>query len=514
MYDIKMPRLSDSMEVGQIVEWKVEEGDEVEQGQVLADIESDKATMELECFHDGTMAEMLYEDGEEAEVGEIIARIAEPDEEVEAGAGGEETAEESEEGTAEETETEEQEEAEEAPEGETEAAEEESPEEGEVEEETAATEREEEEKEAEEEEQPETAEAEEESERVKISPYARKLAEKANVDIEQLEGSGPGGRIIARDIKEAAGEEIREEAPAREKSGTEATAEAEPLARAVAEKYGVDLSSIDGSGVGGRITVDDVLDARSGAGAEEEETKAPQSPEEELPELKLEEGEAEVEEAPFRLRTQARHVIAAKHAVPHFYVTRGADVTELMKHKDELKENFDASVTHVVMLAVLKALSEHPDINRSYDRGRIIKWNDVNLGLAVDTEKGLTVAVLREAQDLGLEDIATRTSSLVEKARSGKLQPEERRHPTFVITNLGMFDVEEFQAILNPPAAVTVAVSSALPTPVVRDGGVEAGTVMKLTLSCDHRIVDGVGAAKFLSTLKDHLETPESLLKG
>ena len=503
MYEIKMPRLSDSMEVGQIVEWKVEEGEEVQQGQNLADIESDKATMELECFHDGTIAKLAYEEGAEVEVGEVIAYIAEPGEEEEAPA--------EEEAETEEKEEEAEPEEEAAPEAEEEAPAEEEPAE---EEEAPAAEAEEEEA-PEEEETPETAE--EEGERVKISPYARKLAEEKGVDYSGIEGSGPDGRIIARDIEEAAGEEVaeeEEEETAEEKPEEEKPA-TEPLAEVLAEKYDVDLSAVSGSGTDGRITVDDVLSARAAAPApEEEEKKAAPSPEEELPELKLEEDEAQVEEAPFRLRTQARHVIATKHAVPHFYVTRGADVTALMERKDDLKENFNASLTHVIMLASVKALAEHPDINRSYDRGRIIDWNDVNLGLAVDTPKGLTVAVLREAQDLDLQEIVDRTAALVEKAREGNLSPEERRHPTFVITNLGMFDVEEFQAILNPPAAVTVAVSSALPTAVVRDGEVEAGTVMKLTLSCDHRIVEGAGAAKFLSTLKELLQDPDSLLGG
>jgi pyruvate dehydrogenase E2 component (dihydrolipoamide acetyltransferase) len=502
MYEIKMPRLSDSMEVGQIVEWKVEEGDEVQQGQNLADIESDKATMELECFHDGTIAKIMYAEGEEVEVGEIIAYLAEPGEEEEAPA--------------------EEEAPEETPEEE--EAEPEEPGEEEPEEEAVETPAEVQEEEAEEEveagAEPEAAG--EEGERVRISPYARKLAEEHDVDYSGIEGSGPDGRIIARDIKEATGGEItdEEESAAEKEAAEEGTekkeeASAEPLAEVLAEQYGVDLSRVTGSGIDGRITADDVLSARGAAeGAETEEKEAAPSPEEELPELKVDEDEAEVEEAPFRLRTQARHVIATKHAVPHFYVTRGADVTDLIGRKDDLKENYDATLTHVIMLASVRALAEHPDINRSYDRGRIIDWNNVNLGLAVNTPKGLTVAVLQKAEELGLQEISDRTSALVEKAREGNLSPEERRHPTFVITNLGMFDVEEFQAILNPPAAVTVAVSSALPTPVVRDGEVEAGTVMKLTLSCDHRIVDGVGAAKFLRTLKDLLEDPESLLDG
>ncbi len=452
MYEVKMPRLSDSMEVGQIIEWKVEEGDEVEQGQNLADVESDKAVMELECFHDGTIADIAYGDGAEVEVGEVIAHIAEPGEQIE--------------GAPEESgEPDEEEEAgqeEEAPE---EKKEEEEKETSGGEEEPEAEREEEVAPEAEEETEPAPAEIAEEQERVKISPYARKLAEQEDVDYAQLEGSGPEGRIIARDIKAEMGEES---------SVSEETTEDEQPA-------GKTKKSADRS-------------------------------DEELFKVELEEGEAEVEDAPFRMKTQARYVTAAKHVVPHFYVTRSVEVSALMERQQELKDEFGASLTHVIMLACAETLAEHPDLNRSYEDGKIIDWNDINLGLAVDTEDGLTVAVLKDAGELRIEDVAERTSALVEKARNNKLSADERKHPTFVITNLGMFDVEEFQAILNPPAAVTVAVSSALPKPVVQDGEVTAGTVMKLTLSCDHRIVEGAAAGRFLSALRSRLEDPDSFL--
>jgi pyruvate dehydrogenase E2 component (dihydrolipoamide acetyltransferase) len=271
----------------------------------------------------------------------------------------------------------------------------------------------------------------------------------------------------------------------------------------------VDLAAVTGSGVGGRVTLDDVLAARRTA---PEKPAAPPSPEEELPELKVSEDEAEVEDAPFRLKTQARRVVSAKHAVPHFYVTAEADVTELLSRKEELKDRYGATVTHLVMLGCLKTLAGHPELNRSYDRGKIFKWKGVHLGLAVDTDRGLTVAVLREAQEMGLQELVDGTGELVEAARGSGLSPEQRRHPTFVVSNLGMFEVEHFQAILNPPAAVTLAVSSALERPVVRDGSLEVGRTMGLTVSCDHRIVDGVTAARFLADLKHLLQEPDRLL--
>ncbi|MFO7957399.1 MAG: 2-oxo acid dehydrogenase subunit E2 [Candidatus Brocadiia bacterium] len=508
MYEVTMPKLSDSMEVGKIIEWKVSEGDEVQEGDVLAEVESDKAVMELECFRNGVVKKLVHGDEEEVPVGEVIAFIAvEGEEEEEAtpeaeeeapGEAEEEVEEEAPEAAAEEAE-EEAKEVEEEPEP---VAEEEAAEEEETVEAPAA---------AEEEAAPEPAERDAEEERVAISPYARKLAEKHGVDYASIEGSGPDGRIVARDIQQAAGAKAEQAPQAEEEEERPAPAgpvNAEPLAAALAVRYGLDLSEVEGSGDKGRVTVEDVVSARSAAAAEQ----APTPPDEEMPELEISEEEADVEEAPFRLKTQARRVIGSQHAIPHFYVTRGVDVTELMSRKDELKEEHGATVTHLVMLACVKTLQEHPEINRSYDRGRVIKWKGINLGLAVDTDQGLTVAVLQDAGDLSLAELVEAAGELVEKARSGKLSAEERRHATFTVTNLGMFDVEHFEPIINPPSSITLAVSSALETGVVRDGELTVGRVMKLTAACDHRIIDGATAAEFLHDLRLLLENPDELL--
>jgi pyruvate dehydrogenase E2 component (dihydrolipoamide acetyltransferase) len=507
MYEVTMPKLSDSMEVGKIIEWKVSEGDQVEEGDVLAEVESDKAVMELECFRNGVVKKLVHGDEEEVPVGEVIAFIAVEGEEqeeavpeAEAEEEAPEEAEEEVEGEAPEAAAEEtEEEIEEEPEP---PAEEEAVEEEEAAETPAAA--------AEEQAAPEPAEKEAEEERVAISPYARKLAEKHGVDYTTIEGSGPDGRIVARDIQRAAGAKAEQapQAEAEKKTAPAGPVNAEPLAAALAVRYGLDLSEVEGSGDKGRVTVEDVVSARSAAAAEQ----APTPPDEEMPELEISEDEADVEEAPFRLKTQARRVIGSQHAIPHFYVTRGVDVTELMNRKDELKEEHGASVTHLVMLACVKTLQEHPEINRSYDRGRVIKWKGINLGLAVDTDQGLTVAVLRDAGDLPLGELVEATGELVEKARSGKLSAEERRHATFTVTNLGMFDVEHFEPIINPPSSITLAVSSALETGVVRDGELTVGRVMKLTAACDHRIIDGATAAEFLHDLRLLLEDPDELL--
>jgi pyruvate dehydrogenase E2 component (dihydrolipoamide acetyltransferase) len=503
MDDVTMPKLSDSMEVGKVIEWKVKEGDAVHEGDILAEIESDKAAMGLECFHDGVLAQIVQGDGAEVAVGAVIARIAAAGEaaaeprEAEAPAKpqpkkptpptkereGEAPAEpprERDEGRREEVERESvergvsEEQATEAPPA--------APSTLHAPPSTASAPSRQPSEDAERPTVRPHAERRDEQRggRLAASPLARKLAQEHGIDLATLQGSGPGGRIVAADVEAAA------------KAGTSrpSAVDAErPTSRPHAERR----------------------DEQKEAPGLAPPTIKP-SADEELPPLEVTPDEADVEEASFRLRTQARRVTASKHVIPHFYITRGVEVTALLDRKDEVKAKFGASVTHLIMLAVLKTLAQHPEANRSYDRGKIIKWKNVNLGLAVDTESGLTVAVLGKAQGLSLKELVERTGPLVERARSGKLAAEERQHASFTISNLGMFDVEHFEPIVNPPSAITLGVASALPTPVVREGGLAVGKVMRLTLSCDHRIVDGVTAARFLKDLKALLEAPETFL--
>jgi pyruvate dehydrogenase E2 component (dihydrolipoamide acetyltransferase) len=434
MYEITMPKLSDSMQEGKIIAWKVKPGARVREGDVLAEVESDKATMELECFHSGVLTKILHGDGSEVPVGEVIGYI-DPEEK-----GAAPTAEKQVAGKPAAAEP---------------AAKKPAPKEKAPKAPKATPSR------------PAPAAAVAEA-RVAASPRARKLAEGKGIDLGRVKGSGPGGRIIAQDIEAFS--------PGR------ASPQEKPSAATVAPKL------------------------------EETRPAIKPSPDEELPAIDVTEEEAEVVEASYRLKTQARRVTAATHVIPHFYITRSIVVTRLFARKEELKQKYGATITHLIMLAALKALKSHPEANRSYDRGRIIKWKGINLGLAVDTDEGLTVAVIPNAQELSLKEIVERTRALVEKARSGKLSPEERRHPTFTVSSLGMFDVEQFEPIINPPSAITLAVASALPAPVVKGDKIEVGQVMKLTLSCDHRIVDGVTAAKFLAELKRLLENDSELL--
>ena len=465
MYEVTMPKLSDSMETGKVIEWKVREGDAVSEGDVLAEVESDKAVMPLECFASGTLAEIRQGDGAEVDVGEVIALIDESGKQPAAAPAKEAPAEKEEAPTAAVAEGDAPAVAE--PEPEKKAPPKKKPEKAPPKEERSA-------KAAPPAPPRPVAAAPAPGGRVAISPYARKLAEEKGVDYTRIAGSGAGGRIVAADVEAAA-------------TGAVPAAPAAPVAPAAAA-----------------AAVSAVPSAPSKA--------ARPSPDEELPELTVTPDEADVEPAPFRLRTQATRVVASQHVIPHFYVTRGVDVSALLAARAELKERIGATVTHMIMYACVKALKEHPEVNSSYDRGKVFRWKGVHLGLAVDTDEGLTVAVVRDAGAMDLAALVARTGELVEKARAGRLSADERRHPTFTVTNLGMLDVEHFEPIINPPSSITLAVASALPTPLVRDGAVYVGQVMKLTAACDHRIVDGATAARFLKDLRALLEEPSGLM--
>ena len=440
MHEVTMPKLSDSMEVGKIVAWQVAEGDAISAGDTLAQIESDKAVMDLECFHDGVVAKIVHQADEEVAVGDVIALVGDAGEEATI------TVAPTHKAAAPAIEAPAQVEKPAAPERK----------------EAAAVEREEAPAPPAVPARPQKRAPRREGERVPISPYARKLAQDAGVEYATITGTGPDGRIIARDIEAALKAEPKPPTPA-------------------------------------RMVVDHV--------------EAKPSADEELAPITLAEGEADVEDASFRLKTQVRLVSASKHVIPHFYVTASVDADALLAKKDALKESVGATVTHLVMAASLRALKEHPEINRSYDRGKVVKWRHVNLGLAVDTDEGLNVVVIREAEDLSLADLVARTRELVEKARAGTLSGEDRRHPTFTITNLGMFGVEDFAPIINPPSSITLAVASALPAPVVRGDAMYLGKVMRLTASCDHRIIEGAAAARFMRTLGQSIEAPDRLVE-
>ncbi|MBM4156506.1 MAG: 2-oxo acid dehydrogenase subunit E2 [Lentisphaerae bacterium] len=301
----------------------------------------------------------------------------------------------------------------------------------------------------------------------KISPRARRLSKESAIDPSGIRGTGPGGRVLEKDVKA----HLEQRGYAR----IRITPAAKELA--IAEK--IDILAVRGSGEGGRIGVEDIRRA--------------------------------VDEKP-KVMSRMRQVIAQRltqsfTSTPHFFVTVPVDMTDLIALRREMKDRgAPYSVTDFIVQAVVLTLKEFPAFNSGTD-GRSVWWRSkVNLGLAVSLENGLVVPVVRDADDLSLAELHDRAAALVGKARDGKLAPDEMSGGTFTISNMGMLDVENFTAIINPGEAGILAVSSTRETPVVRDGRIAIRSVMKITVSADHRVVDGSVAAGFVNAIRAKLE--------
>lgn len=439
---IEMPKLSDTMEEGVLSEWLVEEGEEVSSGDVLAQVETDKATMDLEAFDDGVLLKQVIGEGEAVPIGELIAVIGEEGEDISDLLSGEGS---SGDGAAEaesEPEGEEDASTEAASESEVEAAPEPAGD-GQLRERTP---------------EPVPAGTDAEGRRIKASPLARRIAQEHEVDLARVDGSGPEGRIVRRDVETRI--EEREEVP-------------EP---AVAEEPSYAM------------------------------------PGEEPP--------YETEDISQMRKTIARRLAQSKFSAPHYYLTIDVDVekavalreqlNELAEEQDRTKLSFNDLITKACALSLL----DHPYVNASYhpDEGEIRTYNRVHVGIAVAIDEGLITPVLRDADRKGLTEIARETKELAERARNRDLEPEEFEGATFTTSNLGMFGIEEFTAVINPPNSAILAIGEIRDTPVVKDGEVVPGKRMKVTLSCDHRVVDGATGAQFLDTVRSYLEEPMNLL--
>ncbi len=306
--------------------------------------------------------------------------------------------------------------------------------------------------------------------RLRISPRAAALARNSVIDPGQIQGTGPGGRIVERDV--------RAYLQARGYDRLRISAAAKQLAAA----NQLDLLTIRGTGDGGRITVGDVERALA-------ERPKPMS--------------------------RMRQIIAQRLSqsvvtAPHFFVTVEVDMTDLIQFRARLKEaGAPYTVTDFISQAVVLTLKEFPEVNSSTD-GRTVRWNSrIHLGLAVSLEQGLVVPVIRDADLLTLGEISARSKELAEKARAGRLGPDEMTGSTFTISNMGMLEVENFTAIINPGEAAILAVSSTVRKPVVREEKVVIRSIMKMTLSSDHRLIDGAMAARFSNAVKRKLEDLE-----
>ncbi|MBM4107969.1 MAG: 2-oxo acid dehydrogenase subunit E2 [Phycisphaerae bacterium] len=423
--EITMPRLSDTMQQGTVVKWNVREGQEVSSGDVIADIETDKATMELQSFDDGTVASLAVPEGKTVAVGTVIAVLAAKGEDASAASA-----------------------AKTAPavkaEGETAA-----PSATAVAEPKAAPRREE--------------SATSNGGRVFASPLARKIAEESGVDLGRVQGSGPGGRIIRRDVEQAVGQ-----APAAGAAPAAAAPSVPPLGAALKGKT-VPLSNMR--------------------------------------------------------RVIARRLVESKQAVPHYQVTVEVDMDPLLSLRKQLNEQLASqgvklSVNDFLVRACALAMHSHPYVNSRWvptannEAIELLAEVNVAIAIALPEEKGggLVVATIRRADQIGLRQISAESKRLADKARAKGLSPEEMGDSTFTISNLGMFGVAHFTAIINPPNVAILAVGGAIERPVVKNGQVVPGHVMAMTMSSDHRVVDGAMAAQYLATVRQLLESPATLL--
>ena len=442
---VVMPKLSEQMETGKIIKWLKNEGDRINAGDILAEVETDKADVEMEAFGSGVLRKILVQAGSKAPVGGLIAVIAEPNEDIASvvsQAGGS---------------------AQGAP------AQAKAP-------------------------APAAGPAAMSDRPAAVPPMPRREDHAARTPAPARGPEGPPRQTVMAPAASAQPAAV---------PGGGGRVKASPLARKIAAQSGVDLKLIQGSGPGGRVVRRDV-EAVSTGGAQP--ALAPSVP-----------AGAEYEDRPL---TQMRALIAkrmplSKAPVPHFYVT--SEVA--MDRAWELREQLNAldgqpkiSVNDLVIRACALALLHHPGVNASFQGESIRVFYRAHIGVAVALEDGLITPVLRDAHAKGLAQIAVEARDLAERARNRKLRASEMTGATFSISNLGMLDVTEFSAIINPPEGAILAVGAVRTVPVVTDAGLGVGRRMMMTLSCDHRAMDGAMGARFLQDVKRLLEEPLRLL--
>jgi pyruvate dehydrogenase E2 component (dihydrolipoamide acetyltransferase) len=428
---VLMPKLSDTMTEGVVAEWHKKVGDEVSSGELLAEIETDKATMEFESFYDGILLHIGIEKGQTAPVNDVLAIIGEKGEDVDAILA-------------------------EANKGKNEASEEES-----KSEEAAVKDTE-----------PEQEEVKEEK------PAASKTEESkpAATSTSSSSQSGDGGRIFAS-----------------------------PLAKKLAEEKGIDIGLVKGTGDNGRIVKRDI------------ENYVPyERPEGGAPIRRAAVGEESYsEENVSQMRkTIAKRLAESKFTAPHFYLTMSIDMDNAIAARKAInsEEGVKVSFNDMVIKSVAMALRQHPTVNSAWLGDKIRRNDHVHIGVAVAVEDGLLVPVVRFADSKGLVEINAEVKDYAQKAKDKKLQPQDWEGNTFTISNLGMYGIEEFTAIINPPDSCIMAIGGIQQVPVVKNGEIVPGNVMKVTLSCDHRVVDGASGSEFLNTVKAYLENPVKML--
>ena len=423
-----MPKMSDTMEEGVIAGWLKKVGDEVKSGDILAEVETDKATMELESYDDGFLLHVGVKDGESVPVDGVIAIIGEKGENID--------------DILKEVSNEQNNNEAVDPKDEEEIVDED-----ESVEENLEVKEEEEVKNTEDKIEDINIDFSNESDRIKASPLAKKLASEKGVDISMVKGSGDGGRIIKEDIENFKHSE--------------------------------------------NIPIKEVK----------------------LPEIYSKESYEEIPVSQMR-KTISKRLAESKFSAPHFYLTMEIDMDNCIEGRNKINETSDIKISFndIIIKAAAVSLRKHPMVNASFLTDKIRVNNHIHIGVAVAVDEGLLVPVIRFADNKSLSHISTEVRNLAGKAKNKELQPSDWEGNTFTISNLGMFGIDEFTAIINPNDACILAVGGIKNTPVVKNGEIVPGNVMKVTLSCDHRIVDGAIGSAFLKTLKELIEDPIKIL--
>ena len=419
---VTMPRLSDTMTEGTVAKWLKKVGDAVDEGDILAEIETDKATMEFESFHQGTLLYIGVEEGNSAEVDSVLAVIGEK-------------------GTD-------------------------------------------------------------------IKPYLSSLSNKG-----ATESKAPSAQEEKKPAPASASASKPAAAPAAQKTETKATPVvrassngrliASPLARKLAEERNINLQQVAGSGEGGRIIKRDIENFTPAAagGAQKPFVPAGQESFEEVPNSQMR-------------KVIARRLAESKFSAPHYYLNVEFDMDNAIAFRNQYNSVPDVKISFndIVVKATALALKQHPQVNSQWFDDRIKKNHHVHIGVAVAVDDGLLVPVLRFADEQSLTQIGAQVKDFAGRARNKKLTPEEMEGSTFTISNLGMFGITDFTSIINQPNSAILSVGAIVQKPVVKDNSIVIGNTMKLTLACDHRTVDGATGAMFLQTLKEYIENPVTML--
>src|SRR5579859_1461059 len=455
MPEVNMPRLSDTMQEGTITRWLKKPGDTIKKGDIIAEVETDKANMEVEAYDAGTLEQILVNEGDTAPIGQVIAIIG-------SGAGTQK--------------------------------------------------------------QPAAPQAAAKNTPTTANGTAKEVATTSQAPSanNQVAATSSRSTEASRPVASTQVQETARPAQREEALSGDGKLRASPLARRMAEEHGVNLHQLQGTGPGGRIVRDDIedyldLQRTAPATTAQPEAAAASVPSAEVVAQEVQLADVEVISLSSMQKTIARRLAESKQQVPHFYIGNEIDMTDALALRQTLnvsagENGVKVSVNDLIVKACSLALEKFPEVNSSWKDGQFVRHKRINIGVAIDIPNGLVVPVLKDANIKGVRSLAREVKALAEKARTGKLTADDLQGGTFSISNLGMMDVTDFIAVINPPEAAIMAVASARKTyvpindqPVIRD-------LMHVTISADHRILYGATVARFLHEVKGLLEQPYSLL--